>query len=198
MLGSEDLSRFRAAYDALLQTVGARKGGEHISSTAIQSPRRGHGRWKHAVTYEKQQEKLQAYLLYKGSKKLDLFLVNWSQRKLRQAWTKWWSAIVHEKALERSALELNAIQVIQRSWRAYRGRMFAYLVKMQKLIAKQTTAAIKMQRMFRGVLHANSSGSSDSTNVVKPWPLNPSIGTRLHRTEANQATTGRAEDASRR
>ncbi|EGZ17482.1 hypothetical protein PHYSODRAFT_500042 [Phytophthora sojae] len=109
-------------------------------------------RWKHAVTYEKQQEKLQAYLLYKGSKKLDLFLVNWSQRKLRQAWTKWWSAIVHEKALERSALELNAIQVIQRSWRAYRGRMFAYLVKMQKLIAKQTTAAIKMQRMFRGGL----------------------------------------------
>ncbi|KAG6623744.1 Transcriptional activator Myb [Phytophthora cinnamomi] len=107
-------------------------------------------RWKHAVAHEKQQEKLQAYLLYKGSKKLDLFLLNWSQRKLRQAWTKWWSDIVHEKALERSALELNAIQVIQRSWRAYRGRLFAYLLKMQKLIAKQTTAAIKMQRMFRG------------------------------------------------
>ncbi|KAE9040934.1 hypothetical protein PR003_g5000 [Phytophthora rubi] len=107
-------------------------------------------RWKHAVAYEKQQEKLQAYLLYKGSKKLDLFLLNWSQRKLRQAWTKWWSDIVHEKALERSSLELNAIRMIQRSWRAYRGRMFAYLVKMQKLIAKQTTAVIKMQRMFRG------------------------------------------------
>lgn len=107
-------------------------------------------RWKQVVAYEKQQEKLQAYLLYKGSKKLDMFLVNWSQRKLRQALTKWWSNIVHEKALERSALELQAIQVIQRSWRAYLGRMFAYLVKMQKLIAKQTTEAIKMQRMFRG------------------------------------------------
>ncbi|GMF18442.1 unnamed protein product [Phytophthora lilii] len=109
-------------------------------------------RWKQAVAYEKQQEKLQAYLLYKGSKKLDMFLLNWSQRKLRQAWSKWWSDIVYEKALERSALQLNSIQVIQRSWRAYRGRMFAYLVKMQKLIAKQTTAAVKMQRMFRGEL----------------------------------------------
>ncbi|POM60648.1 hypothetical protein PHPALM_30467 [Phytophthora palmivora] len=107
-------------------------------------------RWKQAVAYEKQQEKLQAYLLYKGSKKLDTFLLNWSQRKLRQAWTKWWSDIVHEKALERSALEVQSIQIIQRSWRAYRGRMLAYLVKMQKIIAKQTTAAIKMQRMFRG------------------------------------------------
>ncbi|KAG7380284.1 hypothetical protein PHYPSEUDO_007560 [Phytophthora pseudosyringae] len=107
-------------------------------------------RWKQAVAYEKQQEKLQAYLLYKGSKKLDTFLRNWSDRKLRQAWTKWWSDIVHAKALERSGLELQSIQVIQRSWRAYRGRMLAYLVKMQKLIAKQTTAAIKMQRMFRG------------------------------------------------
>ncbi|ETI45687.1 hypothetical protein F442_09734 [Phytophthora nicotianae P10297] len=107
-------------------------------------------RWKQAVAYEKQQEKLQAYLLYKGSKKLDAFLVNWSQRKLRQAWTKWWSDVVHEKALERSALELQSIQVIQRSWRAYRGRMFAFLVRKQKLLAKQTTAAIKMQRMFRG------------------------------------------------
>ncbi|KAL3666842.1 hypothetical protein V7S43_007792 [Phytophthora oleae] len=107
-------------------------------------------RWKQAVAYEKQQEKVQAYLLYKGSKKLDTFLSNWTQRKLRQAWTKWWSDIVHEKALERSTLEMQAIQVIQRSWRAYRGRMFAYLVRMRNLIAKQTTAAIKMQRMFRG------------------------------------------------
>ncbi|KAK1945888.1 Abnormal spindle-like microcephaly-associated [Phytophthora citrophthora] len=107
-------------------------------------------RWKQVVAYEKQQEKLQAYLLYKGSKKLDTFLSNWTQRKLRQAWTKWWSDIVHVKALERSTLELQAIQVIQRSWRAYRGRLFAYLVRMQKLIAKQTAAAIKMQRMFRG------------------------------------------------
>jgi hypothetical protein len=107
-------------------------------------------RWKQAVAYEKQQEKLHAYLLYKGSKKLDLFLLNWSQRKLRQAWTKWWADVVHEKTLERSALELRSIRVIQRSWRAYRGRMFAYLVKVQKLVAKQTTAAIKMQRMFRG------------------------------------------------
>ncbi|KAF1775659.1 WW domain [Phytophthora cactorum] len=107
-------------------------------------------RWKQAVAYERQQEKLQAYLLYKGSKKLDAFLVNWSQRKLRRAWTKWWSDIVHEKALEGSVLELQSIQVIQRSWRAYRGRLFASLVRKQKLLAKQTTAAIKMQRMFRG------------------------------------------------
>ncbi|KAH7484581.1 Abnormal spindle-like microcephaly-associated protein-like protein [Phytophthora ramorum] len=107
-------------------------------------------RWKQAIAYEKQQEKLQAYLLYKGSKKLDMFLLNWSQRKLRQAWTKWWFDIVHEKALERSALQVHSIQVIQRSWRAYRGRMLAYLAKKQKVIAKQTTAAIKMQRMFRG------------------------------------------------
>ncbi|KAG3116534.1 hypothetical protein PI124_g4826 [Phytophthora idaei] len=107
-------------------------------------------RWKQAVAYERQQEKLQAYLLYKGSKKLDAFLVNWSQRKLRRAWTKWWSDIVHEKALEGSVLKLQSIQVIQRSWRAYRGRLFASLVRKQKLLAKQTTAAIKMQRMFRG------------------------------------------------
>lgn len=107
-------------------------------------------RWKAAVAFEKQQEKLQAYLLYKGSKKLDIFLLNWSQRKLRQAWTKWWSDIVHEKALERSALELNSIRVIQRAWRGYRGRMIVYLVKMHKLIAAQTAAATKMQRVFRG------------------------------------------------
>ncbi|RLN80635.1 hypothetical protein BBJ28_00021171 [Nothophytophthora sp. Chile5] len=107
-------------------------------------------RWKQAIAYEKQQERLQVYLLYKGSKKLDTFLLNWTQRKLRQAWTTWWSDVVHQKALERSVLELNAIRVMQRAWRGYRGRMFAYLVKMQKLVARQTAAAIKMQRMFRG------------------------------------------------
>ncbi|EEY66516.1 uncharacterized protein PITG_17139 [Phytophthora infestans T30-4] len=106
-------------------------------------------RWKQAVACEKQQEKLQAYLLYKGSKKLDAFIVNNSQRKMRQAWTKWWSDVAHEKALERSALELQAIQVIQRSYRVYRGRMFASLMRRQKIIAKQTSAAIEMQRMFR-------------------------------------------------
>ncbi|KAG7395586.1 hypothetical protein PHYBOEH_003460 [Phytophthora boehmeriae] len=107
-------------------------------------------RWKHAVAFEKQQEKMQAYLLYKGSKKLDTFLSNWSQRKLQQAWTKWWSDVAHEKALERSALELNSILVMQRAWRGYRARLFVYLVKKQKLHALQTAAAIKMQRMFRG------------------------------------------------
>lgn len=107
-------------------------------------------KWNHVVAHEKQEEKLHAYLMYKGSKKLDQFLLNWSQRKVRQAWTKWWSDIAHVKAIERMALELDAICVLQRAWRGYRGRMFASLVKAQKLFAAQTAAAIKLQRMFRG------------------------------------------------
>lgn len=107
-------------------------------------------KWNQVVAHEKQEEKLQAYLMYKGSKKLDHFLLNWSQRKLRQVWTKWWSDITHVKAIERLALELDAIRVLQRAWRGYRGRMFASLVKSQKLFAQQTAGAIKIQRMFRG------------------------------------------------
>lgn len=107
-------------------------------------------KWNQVVAHEKQEEKLQAYLMYKGSKKLDHFLLNWSQRKLRQAWTKWWSDITHVKAIERLALELDAIRVLQRAWRGYCGRMFASLVKAQKLFAQQTAGAIKIQRMFRG------------------------------------------------
>uniref|UniRef100_K3WMU7 WW domain-containing protein n=1 Tax=Globisporangium ultimum (strain ATCC 200006 / CBS 805.95 / DAOM BR144) TaxID=431595 RepID=K3WMU7_GLOUD len=107
-------------------------------------------RWHQVVVQEKQEEKLQAYLMYKGSKKLDHFLLNWSQRKLRQAWTKWWSDIAHVKALERLVVELDAIHVIQRAWQGYRGRMFAYLVKTQRLFAQQSAAATRIQRMFRG------------------------------------------------
>lgn len=107
-------------------------------------------KWNQVVAHEKQEEKLQAYLMYKGSKKLDHFLLNWSQRKVRQVWTKWWSDIAHVKAIERLALELDAIRVLQRAWRGYRGRMFASLVKKQKLFAEQTAGAIKIQRMFRG------------------------------------------------
>lgn len=107
-------------------------------------------RWKRAVAHEKQQEKMQAYLMYKGSKKLDMFLLNWSQRKLRQAWTKWWSDYAHQKALERVALELESIQIMQRAWRGYRGRMFFRLVKEQRLFARQTAAAVKLQHSFRG------------------------------------------------
>lgn len=88
--------------------------------------------------------------MYKGSKKLDMFLLNWSQRKLRQAWTKWWSDFAHQKALERSALEKESIRTIQRAWRGYRGRMLFRTIKAQKLLMRQTSAAVKMQRMFRG------------------------------------------------
>lgn len=107
-------------------------------------------KWRQVVENEKQQEKLQAYLMYKGSKKLDVFLLNWSQRKLRQAWTKWWSDVVHIKALERAQLELDAIRVLQRAWRGYSGRLFASLVRMQKQFTEQTNAAVKLQRLFRG------------------------------------------------
>lgn len=106
--------------------------------------------WRALVEREKQDEKLQVYLMYKGSKKLDQFLRNWSHRKLQQAWTKWWSDIVHVKAIERLALELDAIRVLQRAWRGYRGRQFASLVKAQRLFAKHTAAASVIQRTFRG------------------------------------------------
>ncbi|TMW62781.1 hypothetical protein Poli38472_005399 [Pythium oligandrum] len=108
------------------------------------------GRWREALEYEKQQEKLQAYLMYKGSKKLDVFILNWTHRKLRQAWTKWWSDIAYAKALERAALELEAICVLQRAYRGYRGRTMAYLVKKKQQYERETAAASKIQRMFRG------------------------------------------------
>ncbi|KAJ0409057.1 hypothetical protein P43SY_002191 [Pythium insidiosum] len=107
-------------------------------------------RWRDAVAFEKQQEKLQAYLMYKGSKKLDLFLLNWTNRKLRQAWTTWAALIAYQKALERAARELEAIEVIQRAFRGYRGRRIAYLIKMKQRLAKETDAALVIQRHFRG------------------------------------------------
>ncbi|GLE00341.1 hypothetical protein PINS_up009098 [Pythium insidiosum] len=107
-------------------------------------------RWKDAVAFEKQQEKLQAYLLYKGSKKLDVFLLNWTHRKLRQAWTTWSALIAYQKALERAARELEAIEVLQRAFRGYRGRRIARLIKMKQRLAQETEAALVIQRHFRG------------------------------------------------
>jgi hypothetical protein len=107
-------------------------------------------RWKQAVTMEKQHEKLQAYLLYKGSQKLDALIRNWTHRKLRQAWTTWWSDLAHAKALERATLELDAIRTIQRAVRGYRGRLFARLIRLQKRFALETAAASTIQRLFRG------------------------------------------------
>ncbi|TYZ66007.1 hypothetical protein PybrP1_004465, partial [[Pythium] brassicae (nom. inval.)] len=106
--------------------------------------------WVQVVAREKQEEKLHAYLLYRGSKKLDRFLFDWSQRKLRQAWTKWWSDVAREKAVERLALELDATRALQRAWRGHRGRLFAALVRAQQLLVQQSAAASRIQRQFRG------------------------------------------------
>ncbi|DAZ96835.1 TPA: hypothetical protein N0F65_008266 [Lagenidium giganteum] len=109
-------------------------------------------RWRQTVEHDKQQEKLQAYLMYKGTKKLDVFFLNWSQRKLRQAWMKWVSDIIQQHAIERAARELEASLVMQRAWRGYRARLFVYLIKQQQLFVRQTAAALKIQRHYRGSL----------------------------------------------
>ena len=107
-------------------------------------------RWKNVVRWEIQQEKRDAYMQYRGTKKLGNFMKNWTKRNLITAWETWREAVYAEKRTELEKLgEISAIK-IQNAWRGYQCREFAKLVREQQREATENEAAATIQAAFRG------------------------------------------------
>ena len=57
-------------------------------------------RWKKGVMAIKKQEKLDAYLQYQGSRRMQLFLRNFLLKHLAHAWILWWEIVEAQRAIE--------------------------------------------------------------------------------------------------
>ncbi|RHY82026.1 hypothetical protein DYB26_008451 [Aphanomyces astaci] len=106
--------------------------------------------WRFVSTWMKQQEARQALMHFKGTKKLDLYFRNWTKRRMAAAWTQWMSLLVAEHAAYQAALELEAANTLQRSWRAFVKRRIYTFFRSQQRQKRRHDAACTIQALCRG------------------------------------------------
>jgi hypothetical protein len=98
-------------------------------------------KWEEVIEYEKNQEKVDNYMKWKGSRRLIKMVQEWDLKQQMSAWDKWHHTVQHMRYEEQGE---NAIQ-IQKIARGYLARQ--RVGRMRK-----NFAAIQIQRVGRGML----------------------------------------------
>ena len=98
-------------------------------------------KWRETIEFEKNQEKVDNYMKWKGSRRLIKMVQEWDLKQLMSAYDKWHHTIMQ---LKKKELDHNAVQ-IQKVARGFLGRRRVSRMRRNK-------SAIQIQRVGRGML----------------------------------------------
>ena len=99
-------------------------------------------KWRETIEFEKNQEKVDNYMKWKGSRRLIKMVQEWDLKQLMSAYDKWHHTIMQ---LKKKELDHNAVQ-IQKVARGYLGR------RRVRRMRRRNKSAIQIQRVGRGML----------------------------------------------
>jgi hypothetical protein len=107
-------------------------------------------RWHDSVDASKKKQKREAFLKYRGTMKLDLFMRDWDRRHIAHAWESWLETVRDEQKKELAALQTDAAVRIQTCYRAHKSREFMKLMRLAHQRRREEWAAAKLQSQYRG------------------------------------------------
>jgi hypothetical protein len=107
-------------------------------------------RWHDFLDHARKTEKREAYMKYKGTQKLDLFMKNWSRRHMVHAWHAWAEIVTAAQAIEQHKLEDEMARRLQGAYRVHRAREFMKVMRNARERQREEWAASKIQAIYRG------------------------------------------------
>jgi hypothetical protein len=107
-------------------------------------------RWHDFLENARKSEKREAYMKYKGTQKLDLFMKNWSRRHLVHAWHAWEHIVKEAQSVEQAKIEDEMARRLQGAYRVHRAREFMKVMRHARERQREEWAASKIQAIYRG------------------------------------------------
>ena len=105
--------------------------------------------WNDLVAHLKRVEKRKRYQKNKATRRLDLFLSDWSRRGMAHGWQMWCLMIAAQKEKEFKEVAAAAALVIQNAYRGMAGRKWLHALRVAKYKKQLDEAACIIQNMAR-------------------------------------------------